>query len=295
MNRIVKKSFLSALLLLSLMACGTVPITGRKQFSIVSDSEVLSLSQTQYRSFVRSAHQQGVLVRDARVEEVSRRLIAAADAYLRQNKLHDLLSTMHWEVNTVNSNQVNAFCMPGGKIVVYTGLLRLIGGASGTDAELAAVIGHEIAHALARHSNERLSNAKLRNLGGQILGSIVSKESATLQLIINQAYGLGSEVFVALPFGRKQEYEADKMGMVLMALAGYDPKAAVALWRKMERSSAGKTNEFLSTHPSEANRIKQIESYLPEAMKYYRPTKGFSLEPVRRSSKFQPSTQPPRR
>lgn len=270
-----------ALLTIGISSCGTVPITGRSQLSLVSDTEVLTMSQKQYHDFVSTAHRQGIVVRNARVEEVSRRLISAADAFLRQNKLNDLLSTMRWEVNTINNRQVNAFCMPGGKIVVYTGLLRLIGNGSTADAELAAVVGHEIAHALARHSNERLTNAMLRNLGGQVLGSLIGTKSATLQAIIGQAYGIGSEVFVALPFGRKQEYEADKMGLVLMALAGYDPNAAVGLWTKMARSSGGgDRNEFLSTHPSEANRIKEIQAYMPEALKYYRPAQGFSLQPV---------------
>lgn len=277
----MNKLFALVLLAVGISACGTVPITGRRQLSLISDSEVLSMSQKQYHDFVSTAHRQGVVVRDARVEEVSRRLISAADAFLRQNNLNDLLSSMRWEINTINNRQVNAFCMPGGKIVVYTGLLRLIGTGQSADAELAAVVGHEIAHALARHSNERLSNAMLRNLGGQVLGSLIGGQSAALQTIIGQAYGIGSEVFVALPFGRKQEYEADKMGLVLMALAGYDPNAAVNLWTKMARSSGGgERNEFLSTHPSENNRIKEIQAYLPEALKYYRPSQGFSLQPV---------------
>lgn len=277
----MNKLFAIALLAIGLYSCGTVPITGRRQLSLVSDSQVLSMSQQQYHDFVSTAHRQGVVVRDARVDEVSRRLISATDAFLRQNNLTDLLSTMRWEVNTINNRQINAFCMPGGKIVVYTGLLRLIGSGATADAELAAVVGHEIAHALARHSNERLSNAMLKNLGGQVLGALIGNQSAAMQAIIGQAYGIGSEVFVALPFGRKQEYEADKMGLVLMALAGYDPNAAVNLWTKMARSSGGgERNEFLSTHPSEVNRIKEIQAYLPEALKYYRPAKGFSLQPV---------------
>lgn len=255
-----------------LVACGTVPITGRRTLNLVSDGEVLAMSQTQYSNFVGQARSQGALVQSARVNEIARRLITATDAYLVQNNLTDLRSTMQWEVNVVNSKQVNAFCMPGGKIVVYTGLTSLLGNSSQADAELAAVLGHEIAHALARHSSERLSNTMLQQLGGQILGMAVSNKSAMLQTVIGQAYGLGSQVFVALPFGRKQEYEADQMGLVLMALAGYNPNHAITLWQKMAANSGGGTqNDFMSTHPSEANRIREIQAYLPEAMRYYKP------------------------
>ncbi len=254
-----------------LSSCGTVPITGRRTLNLVSDSEVLAMSQSQYSSFVGQARSQGVITQNTRVNDVARRLISATDTYLRQNNLTDLISTLAWEVNTVNSNQVNAFCMPGGKIVVYTGILSLIGSGTGSDAELAAVLAHEIAHALARHSSERLSNQMLQNMGGQLLGSVIGQKSATLGAVFQQAYGLGSNVFVALPFERKQEYEADQMGLVLMAMAGYNPSSAITLWQKMARLSGGEQNEFLSTHPSEENRIKRIQEYLPTAQQYYKP------------------------
>ena len=181
-----------------------------------------------------------------------------------------MLSSLSWEFNVVDSKQVNAFCMPGGKIVVYTGLLNLVGNGPHSDDELAAVMGHELSHALAKHANERISNQLLLQAGGQILGAAVSKRSQLLGGLINQAYGLGAQVGVMLPFGRKQEYEADKMGLVLMAMAGYDPRYAVNFWQKMSASKGGaQQNEFLSTHPSDANRIKEIQAYLPNALKYY--------------------------
>lgn len=268
---ILKSMGAVALTALLLSSCGTVPITGRRTLNLLSDGEVLAMSQQQYASFVGEARTKGMLVNNDRVTTIARRLISATEAYMRQSNMTDQLSSMRWEVNTVRSNQVNAFCMPGGKIVVYTGLVNLVGNGAGSDAELAAVIGHEIAHALARHSSERLSNQMLQNLGGQLLGSAVGSQSALLQTVLTQAYGLGTNAFVALPFGRKQEYEADTMGLVLMALAGYNPSHAVSLWQKMERHSGGVQNEFWSTHPSEANRIAKIQAYLPEAMKYYRP------------------------
>lgn len=265
-----------ALVLVGLSSCGTVPITGRRTLNLVSDGEVLAMSQSQYASFLGQARSQGAVVSSPRVTQIAKRLITATESYLQSNGMGDLLSTLSWEINVINSNQVNAFCMPGGKIVVYTGLVSLVGNGAVADAELAAVLGHEIAHAIARHSSERLSNTMLQNLGGQLLGMAVGNKSEMLRAAVGQAYSLGTEAFVALPFGRKQEYEADKIGLVLMALAGYEPKHAITLWQKMERSSGGVQNEFLSTHPSEANRIKAIQEYLPEATKYYqaKPTSG---------------------
>ena len=160
--------------------------------------------------------------------------------------------------------------MPGGKIVVYTGLLNLVGNVAHADDELAAVMGHELSHALAKHANERISNQLLLQAGGQILGAAVGVRSQALNSLISQVYGIGAQVGVMLPFGRKQEYEADKMGLVLMAMAGYDPRAAINFWQKMAASKGGQQqNELMSTHPSDENRIKAIEAYLPTALQYY--------------------------
>ncbi len=251
-------------------SCGVVPITGRKRFSLVSDAELLSASRQQYSAFVMKAKSSGQIVNNNKVNRVSRNLILATNSFLKQKGYNSILQNLRWEVNVVNSRQVNAFCMPGGKIVVYTGLLRLIGNGQNSDAELSAVLGHEIGHALASHAAERISNNRLMSIGGQILGSVVGSKSRAVQDAIGTAYGLGSKVFVALPFGRKQELESDKIGLVLMALAGYNPKNAVTLWQKMARKSGGQRNEFLSTHPSEEKRIRKIEEALPEAMKYYK-------------------------
>ena len=202
---------------------------------------------------------------------MGRRLAAATNIYLKQNGYESMLSTLSWEFNVVDSKQVNAFCMPGGKIVVYTGLLNLVGNGGHSDDELAAVMGHELSHALAKHANERISNQMLMQSGGQLLGATVGSRSGMLSGILKQAYGLGAQVGVLLPFGRKQEYEADKMGLVLMAIAGYDPRYAVNFWQKMAQSKGGgQQSELLSTHPSDANRIKAIEAYLPTALQYYK-------------------------
>ena len=258
----------SALLLLS--SCGSVPITGRRQLNLVSDGEILSASATQYKQFISQSQLSSNTTYNAKVTQVGRRLAAATNAYLKQNGYESMLSSLSWEFNVVDSKQVNAFCMPGGKIVVYTGLLNLVGNGPHSDDELAAVMGHELSHALAKHANERISNQLLLRAGGQILGAAVNTRSQLLGGLINQAYGLGAQVGVMLPFGRKQEYEADKMGLVLMAMAGYDPRYAVNFWQKMSASKGGEQqNELLSTHPSDANRIKEIQAYLPNALKYY--------------------------
>lgn len=270
MMNILSRGCAAAAALFLFTACSTVPITGRNQFSLVSDGEILSMSATQYRQFISQAQLSRNSSYNARVSQVGRRLAAATNSYLKENGYTDMLSTLSWEFNVVDSKQVNAFCMPGGKIVVYTGLLSLVGNGAHADDELAAVMGHELSHALAKHANERISNQMLLQAGGQILGAAVGSRSATLGALINQTYGIGAQVGVMLPFGRKQEYEADKMGLVLMAIAGYDPRYAVNFWQKMSSSKGGQqVSELMSTHPSDENRIRAINEYLPTALKYY--------------------------
>ena len=292
---ILSRGCAAAAALFLFTACSTVPITGRNQFSLVSDGEILSMSATQYRQFISQAQLSRNSSYNARVSQVGRRLAAATNSYLKENGYTDMLSTLSWEFNVVDSKQVNAFCMPGGKIVVYTGLLSLVGNGAHADDELAAVMGHELSHALAKHANERISNQMLLQAGGQILGAAVGSRSATLGALINQTYGIGAQVGVMLPFGRKQEYEADKMGLVLMAIAGYDPRYAVNFWQKMSSSKGGQqVSELMSTHPSDENRIRAINEYLPTALKYYTGKAAPSASPTTtRSSASPPSRRWP--
>lgn len=266
MKRVFPYGLLTVLLCtLSLSSCSVVPLTGRTQLSLISDAEINQMSLQQYRQFIHSAKLSNDARYVAQVERVGKRIASASENYLRQNGMESLASTMKWEFNTVESSQINAFCMPGGKIVVYTGLLKLVS----SDDELAAVVGHEVSHAVAKHSNERLSQQVITQMGGQLVGMAVSKQSDLLQSVIGQAYGLGSHLFVALPYNRKQEYEADKMGQVFMAMAGYDPRAAIRLWQKMSTAKGNNSvTEFLSTHPSDHNRIKELEAFLPTALQY---------------------------
>ena len=244
--------------------CGTVPITGRKQVLLVSDQEVLSSSLRQYSSYISTAPRSGNASRMAMVTRVGQRIAAATEQYLRANGLESELANFAWEFNLVSDKQANAFCMPGGKIVVYEGLLELIA----SEDELAVVVGHEVAHAVAKHSNERMSQQMLAEYGAQILGAAVSEKSTAVQNMASQVYGLGAQYGLMLPFSRKHESEADYMGLILMTIAGYNPDVAVNFWQKM---SAGgqQVPEFMSTHPSDATRIKDINKELPKIKKNY--------------------------
>ena len=197
--------------------------------------------------------------------DVGQRIAAATEAYLRYAGLESELQNYAWEFNLVKSDEINAWCMPGGKIVVYEGIMNL----ATTDDELAVVIGHEVAHAVAKHSNERMSQQVLAEYGAQALGIFTSGTSAATQQIAQQVYGLGAQYGVMQPFSRKHESEADKMGLVLMTIAGYNPDVAITFWQKMSASSSQEPPEFLSSHPSHATRINDIQKWLPEVKKQY--------------------------
>lgn len=262
----MKKSLLllaGAAMLLS--SCGSVPITGRKQLNLVSDSEVLQSSLTQYKSYMSSATISGEKAQSEQVTRVGKKLAAATEAYLKANGLEAEVQNFQWEFNLVKNNEINAFCMPGGKIVVYEGLMKLVA----SDDELAVVLGHEVAHAVAKHSNERMSQQVLAQYGAQAIGIFTQGKSAATQQIVNQVYGLGANYGVMLPFSRKHESEADKMGLVLMSLAGYNPRTALTFWQKMASSSKNTTPAFMSDHPSDAKRIADIEKDLPAIEQQY--------------------------
>ena len=260
------KSYLLVALLLFLAACSTVAITGRKQLDLVSDSEILAMSFRQYDEFLKT-HQLSKDKKNARlVKKVGRRIANAVEKFLRSKGKSDLIKDYKWEFNLVEDDAVNAWCMPGGKVVVYTGILPYTKNENG----LAVVMGHEIAHAVARHGAERMSQELLRNVGGIALAIALSDESPETRNAWLLAYGLGTQVGVMLPYSRLHESEADHLGLIFMALAGYDPRGAVTFWQRMARSGGAKPPEFLSTHPSDETRINDIKKLLPEAMKYYK-------------------------
>ena len=249
---------------LLLTSCGSVPLTGRKQVLLVSDQEVLSSSLTQYGDYMKSATKSTDKAKSEMVTRVGKKIAAATEAYLKANGMESEIKNFQWEFNLVKDNQVNAFCMPGGKIVVYEGLLPLVA----SDDELAVVVGHEVAHAVAKHSNERMSQQLMTQYGAAILGQAVNNKSAAVQTLASTVYGVGAQYGVMLPFSRKHESDADYMGLVFMAMAGYNPEVAVNFWQKMSAGKGGSTPEFMSTHPSDATRINDIKRYLPEIEKY---------------------------
>lgn len=260
-----------------LSGCGSVPITGRKQVLLVSDSEVLNLSLQQYDEFIKTAPLSKNKTNTALVEKVGRNIANAVEVYMKSNGYESELANYQWEFKLVQSTDVNAFCMPGGKIVVYEGILPITQDETG----LAVVLGHEVAHAVAKHSNERMSQQVMSQYGGVALNTALGGTSATTQALASAVYGLGAQYGIMLPYSRKQELEADKLGLIFMAMAGYNPSYAQSFWERMSQSSAGGTPEFMSTHPSDATRISKIQQDLPEAMKYYT---GKSVTPTNTSN-----------
>ena len=254
---------LAALILAS--SCATVPITGRRQLSLVSDKEILSSSLTEYRSYMGKAKVSGNKTQSAQVTRVGRKIANATEAYLRANGLEREVANFAWEFNLVQDDEVNAFCMPGGKIVVYTGLMGLVS----SDDELAVVLGHEVAHAVAKHSNERMSQQLLAAAGAAAATEAVGRVNAARRDTAATVFGLGAQVGVMLPFSRRHESEADYMGLALMTLAGYDPGAAVGFWKKMAAKGGSSTPAILSSHPSDATRIADIQKALPEIRATY--------------------------
>jgi len=248
---------------LGLWACAVVPGTGRSQLSLVDDAELNAMANQQYSQMIQT----GPLSKDqkntALVKKVGGKISKAAETYLREHGLENEISTYKWEFNLIESDQVNAFCMPGGKVAFYTGILPYCKGENG----IATIMGHEVAHAIAHHSRERASQQMMTSLGGAALsvGLGVGGASSLTSDIAMAAYGLGSEVGVLLPFSRAHESEADRIGLSLMAMSGYNPSEAIAFWERMAAAGGKSGANFLSTHPSDEKRIADIKRYLPEA------------------------------
>jgi predicted Zn-dependent protease len=250
------------------VACTTVPITGRTQFNIVPDQTMLSMSFQQYNQFLKENPLSTDQEKTRMVKEVGQRISKAVEQYLIENNMADEIKNYAWEFNLIESDQVNAWCMPGGKVVVYTGILPIAQNASG----LAVVMGHEIAHAVAKHGNERMSHALAVQMGGMGLSAALSSYPQQTQQLLMAVVGAGAQVGVLLPYSRLQEREADELGLIFMAMAGYDPNHAIGFWERMSQQKTGAAQpEFLSTHPSDATRIQNIREMIPKARTYYRP------------------------
>lgn len=258
-----KRNFLLLLLVVVLAACSTVPLTNRKQFLLVSDQEVLALGLQSYNEYIATAQPSPDTVSANVVEQCGLKIQKAVESYLADVGMSSQISGYEWEFVLTHDSTANAFCLPGGKVVVYDGLLPY----TQNENELAVVIGHEIAHAVAKHSNERISQEMVVSMGSQTLSGILAGKSETAQLWGETIFGLGANYGVMLPFSRKQEYEADKLGLIFMTMAGYDPESAVTFWESMSTGGSSMP-EFLSTHPSDANRIAAIKELLPEMEQY---------------------------
>ncbi|MBI5696677.1 MAG: M48 family metallopeptidase [Nitrospirae bacterium] len=258
-------SLLAVFCALFLSACSTVPITGRSQLSLVSSDTILPMSFSNYNEFMSKNKAVHGTPESAKVKVVGTAIQHAVERYMGEHGMASRLKGYQWEFNLVDNKEVNAWCMPGGKVVVYSGILPV----TKDDTGLAVVMGHEIAHAVASHGEERMSQGLLAQFGGAALGAAVASKPKETQDLYMTAFGLGAQVGVLLPYSRVQETEADHLGLIFMAMAGYDPNEAVGFWQRM---SAGKQGgappEFLSTHPADQTRINNIRGFLPEAVGY---------------------------
>jgi len=254
-------------LLLLVSSCAQVEITGRKQFNIVPDSLINSMAFQSYSEFLSQHKLSGNAEQTQMVRRVGKRIQTAVERYCQQTLCTEKLQGYQWEFNLVDDPNVNAWCMPGGKVVVYTGILPI----AQNEAGLAVVMGHEIAHAFAKHGSERMTQGLLVDMGGMALSKALETRPAQTQELFKLSYGLGTQLGVLLPYSRLHEKEADRLGLIFMAMAGYNPNEAIAFWQRMAAEKKGaQLPQFLSTHPADATRIRNIEYLIPEAMQYYR-------------------------
>lgn len=264
----LRNALLLGILFFFVHACSTVPVTGRRQLRLIPSSQVLSMSYNSYSQFLNQNNVVTGTKEATSVNEVGNRIQRAVERYLRERGLSSRLDKFDWDFNLVQDNQVNAWCMPGGKVVFYSGILPICQNETG----IAVVMGHEVAHAIAEHGNERMSQQLVAQgimTAGQAAMAMKEEPKMTDQLIL-QAAGVGAQVGL-LAFSRNQESEADEMGLIFMAMAGYDPRKAPAFWERMSAASSGQAPpEFLSTHPSHGRRIADLNANMGKALEYYR-------------------------
>ena len=250
-----------------LAGCALNLVTGRNQLSLVQESELQLMATDQYKTFLtENKVLNSATSRDAStVDRVGARIANAIKKYYDSEGKPSVLEGYSWEFNTVNSKEINAWCMPGGKVVVYTGLLPV----TQNETALAIVMGHEIAHSVAKHGNERMSQAMVQQMGGMALEVALAQKPQETKDLFLTTYGIGSEVGAMLPWSRQQETEADQYGLIFAAMAGYDPREAIPFWQRMSTAGGGSPPEFLSTHPSDETRLRKLKQFIPEALKYY--------------------------
>ncbi len=271
-HKVIPQTLAALVFVLSFIfvTCSTNPVTGRKQLTLIPAGEMLSMSYSEYDQVLKQSKLSTDQKATEMIKRVGHRIQKAVEDYAQQKGWANRLEGYHWEFNLIESEQVNAWCMPGGKVAFYTGILPICENEVG----VAVVMGHEVAHAVAEHGNERVSQGLLANFGSAALSiALKDKPKETRNLWLG-AFGIGTAVGVLLPFSRSHESEADHMGLIFMAMAGYDPNAAVSFWQRMAAKKGGQAPpEFLSTHPSDETRIADIKKHLPEALKYYKPAR----------------------
>ena len=262
---LVSSLFLSA-------GCSEVGITGREQLNFVPDSIINSMSLQQYSQFISENKVSADSEKTAEVQRVGTRIEKAVDEFCQKNAAEDPFAGYQWEFNLVQDKAVNAFAMPGGKVVVYTGLLSV----AQNETALAVVMGHEIAHVFARHGSERMTQGLLVQMGGMAISEAIKKKPEATRNLFMTAFGLGTQIGLLLPYSRLHENEADRLGLIFMAMAGYDPHEAVGFWQRMaeQTKGQGRPPEFLSTHPADETRIQNLRNLIPEAMEFYKPQKA---------------------
>ena len=257
-------SLIIVILFLSL-SCTTVPITGRQQFSILPNSAMISMSLQQYNEFLKNNKISSNQEQTQMVKKVGRKIQMAVEQYFTDKNRSYALKDYKWEFNLIESEEKNAWAMPGGKVVVYEGILPI----TKDEAGLAVVMGHEIAHAIAKHGNERMSQSLIAQMGGMALSKALEEKPGKTRQLWMTVFGVGAQFGVMLPFSRLQETEADHLGLIFMAIAGYDPDEAVEVWKRMAQMKEGQTPpKFLSTHPSNETRIRKIKETIPKAKQY---------------------------
>lgn len=266
MKQIIISFVIAVVTVFLFQTCSSVPLTGRSQLNMIPAGEMLTMSYQQYDQFLKenklSTNQSAVNM----VKQTGTNIKDAVERYMKQNNLSDRLEGYRWEFNLVEDEMINAWCMPGGKVVVYTGILPVTQNETG----LAVVMGHEIAHAIAEHGNERMSQQLLQQAGAVGLMVAMKDEPVQTQAMWMAVYGVGTQVGIMLPYSRTHESEADRLGLIFMAMAGYDPREAPKFWQRMASQGGGQPPEFLSTHPSHETRIENLNNWIPEAMQYYK-------------------------
>ncbi len=263
-NRILFTALFATSLIL-LQSCSTVPLTGRKQFVAIPSSQMLALSADSYTQVLSESKLSSNQAYVNMVREVGEKLTIAVEEYLKQNNLESAIAGYDWQYNVIVSPELNAWCMPGGQIAFYEGIMPVCEDETG----VAVVMGHEIAHAVAQHGNERMSQELAIQMGGMALNVALQEQKEETIALAMLAFGVGSQVGVQLPYSRTHESEADELGLYFMAMAGYNPQVAPEFWQRMNKDGGERPPEFLSTHPDPSNRITHLNEIMPKAMEYY--------------------------